>query len=592
MGFNASPFSGRNTSVSTSANKNFHPILNDPDVLSLERLLRVKSKVELRLPGRLLDPPPVSVPLNQAGGCNETVGENERITGLLQVDTALAAVPTAGEFPRLVEVGGAAETAAHATAGDCEGIVGLHVSQSSFCMPINSLNSSGCVDAVACARLPGVYASASSFASAAASLAVVAHARSTPMHIAHNSWSDTARNSRCIGGLLPVCKSTSDNLEVGSQRPRVGKTVKEGGSGPAEDLRLVSEVEPGVNFRLAGSVRRQVAGSLPGGQPGVGTRTVREGADTHSLRLEVPDTESVPPGYRLDIRQSMGCTKVCQTARSGIWLLKGNARTCMLPENLDHLRVGCRKQGSYETAWVTPGRDCLCSYHCGHGAAVRPRTKDSIWDGFIGLWGRVAPLLSPWKLIVSVSLGHSVVFQVRRVPGDVPSSITLDHGDLLGWSGAIGVCTLHGVWAAKVLGLTLLTVGSHDTLRPVHLQAWLVVFSQRVRKVWSNQVPVGWEGGENKWSSSWGLVLLLSILVFFLLVNTWIHNRGRHRHSCRRPSRPAVHFVPVGLGDGVGDCHDAADLLKERLSLSPSNIAGGENYALFSRVWFISVVYC
>ena len=35
------------------------------------------------------------------------------------------------------------------------------------------------------------------------------------------------------------------------------------------------------------------------------------------------------------------------------------------------------------------------------------------------------------KLTASMSLGHSVVFQVRRVPGDVPSSITLDHGDLL-----------------------------------------------------------------------------------------------------------------------------------------------------------------
>ena len=34
----------------------------------------------------------------------------------------------------------------------------------------------------------------------------------------------------------------------------------------------------------------------------------------------------------------MGWTKVCHTARSGIWVLKGNARTCMLPKNLDHLR--------------------------------------------------------------------------------------------------------------------------------------------------------------------------------------------------------------------------------------------------------------
>ena len=40
------------------------------------------------------------------------------------------------------------------------------------------------------------------------------------------------------------------------------------------------------------------------------------------------------------------------------------------------------------------------------------------------------PQNSP-KLIVGMILGHSVAFQVRRVPGDVPSSITLDHGDLL-----------------------------------------------------------------------------------------------------------------------------------------------------------------
>ena len=41
------------------------------------------------------------------------------------------------------------------------------------------------------------------------------------------------------------------------------------------------------------------------------------------------------------------------------------------------------------------------------------------------------------KLIVSMSSG----------PGEVPSSITLDHGDLLpghGWFSAIGVCTSHG----------------------------------------------------------------------------------------------------------------------------------------------------
>ena len=52
-------------------------------------------------------------------------------------------------------------------------------------------------------------------------------------------------------------------------------------------------------------------------------------------------------------------------------------------------------RGTCETAWVTPGHDCLCSYRYGHGAAVRPQTNDAIWDGVIGLWSRVAPLLSP-----------------------------------------------------------------------------------------------------------------------------------------------------------------------------------------------------
>ena len=124
----------------------------------------------------------------------------------------------------------------------------------------------------------------------------------------------------------------------------------------------------------------------------------------------------------------------------------------------------------YKTAWVTPGRDCLCSYEYGHGAAVTPQTNDAIWDGVIGLWCRIAPFLSPWcgkkdvptgvnlnqyagpgsfirwhsdneplfgpknspKLTVSLSLENSVEFMVRRrASGEVPSSITFDHGDPL-----------------------------------------------------------------------------------------------------------------------------------------------------------------
>ena len=211
-------------------------------------------------------------------------------------------------------------------------------------------------------RLPvlGVSATASSFASALASLAVVAHARSTPMHDAHNSWSDT-------GGV---------------QGPTGRKRVKGGVSGPAEDLRPVSVVEAGVNFRPAGGVQRQVAGSLPRKQPGTGTRQVKGSVVTPQRFLV---SNSCPPGYGLDIRQSMGWTKVCGSTRSEIWVLKGNARARMLPENLDHLRVGWISRGTYETALGTPGHDCLCPYKYGRGAAVRPQTNDAIWDGVIGL---------------------------------------------------------------------------------------------------------------------------------------------------------------------------------------------------------------
>ena len=116
--------------------------------------------------------------------------------------------------------------------------------------------------------------------------------------------------------------------------------------------------------------------------------------------------------------------------------------------------------------------NCLCPYKYGHGAAVRPQTNDAIWDGvirFVGQ-GRIPlvtlvckreyanggepepvfagsgshirwhsdnePLFGPQnspKLIVSLSLGNSVEFKVRRASGEVPSSITLDHGDFWSW---------------------------------------------------------------------------------------------------------------------------------------------------------------
>ena len=142
-----------------------------------------------------------------------------------------------------------------------------------------------------------------------------------------------ARNSVVSGGFLPVQKSTSYNVDEGRQGPTRRKGTKSGVSGQAEDLRPVSEVEAGVNFRPAGGVRGQVAGSLPRWQPGTGTRQQRVGVVIPSLHPKVPGIQFVSPGYGLDIRQSMGWTKVCGTGQLGIWVLKDRARTCMFPAN-------------------------------------------------------------------------------------------------------------------------------------------------------------------------------------------------------------------------------------------------------------------
>ena len=63
-------------------------------------------------------------------------------------------------------------------------------------------------------------------------------------------------------------------------------------------------------------------------------------------------------------------------------------------------------------------------------------------------------------------------FKVRRVSDSVTSSITLNHGDVLVMDGSAQSeyihCTMPGL---QGLGLTLLTVGLRNTLRPVHSQA-------------------------------------------------------------------------------------------------------------------------
>ena len=87
------------------------------------------------------------------------------------------------------------------------------------------------------------------------------------LHMRMRRWS----TSYCLDN------SCSDSGRVKGPTGR-RRRVKGGVSGLAEKLRPVSEVETRVNFRLASGVRRQVAGSLPGGnqaQVPCGTGMVR-----------------------------------------------------------------------------------------------------------------------------------------------------------------------------------------------------------------------------------------------------------------------------------------------------------------------------
>ena len=152
-----------------------------------------------------------------------------------------------------------------------------------------------------------------------------------------------------------------------------------------------------------------------------------------------------------------------------------------------------------------------------------------------------------------MSLGLFCGVQGASAPGGVPSSIRLDHGDLLVMNGPAQVeyahRTVSGLRGPRV-NPTYRWVTQHTASCPLAGAAGCVL-SSCVRG-FAERGSQGLGEGENKWISFWGLVLLLSILVFFLLVNTWIHNWKRHRHSCRRPSHLAVHFPSRGRARWVG----------------------------------------
>ena len=98
----------------------------------------------------------------------------------------------------------------------------------------------------------------------------------------------------------------------------------------------------------------------------------------------------------------------------------------------------------------------------------------------------------------------------RRALESTPSSLVLEHGDLLvvdsphNWS----MCTVRSS-NCKDLGLTSRSVGYRNTFHPVHLQALSVALDLRVRTVWSGQ-SAREKGEEMRFTTFWLMVLIFS----------------------------------------------------------------------------------
>ena len=363
--------------------------------------------------------------------------------------------------------GAGAETAvpAHASAGESVGIIdSFHSAESSDV----ALTASGCVASVCARRSAAAVASLAPAArvSSPAVFAVGSHARFTPMHDARNSCSHTVVNS--LG-------------DQRSRKVRLSRTV--GNRSVVQTVDMSPAPDAGTYRRSADEVHaqrqilwtRQAASSGGGPGPGPGTGPggrcglVGGSLDCAAAFRGIPCSLVMPPGRHQRAPQSLGWARVCGTEKSGVWVLKGDARTYNLPRNLDDVGIVWERRSGYETAWATPGHVCSCSYGYGHGP-VLPQPNPSVFTEAVKLWSRVASLLTPWcakgevptgvnlnryagdgsfipwhcdnerlfgspfepKVIVSMSLGHSVLFKLRRRASEkTVTQIWLDHGDLL-----------------------------------------------------------------------------------------------------------------------------------------------------------------
>ena len=190
------------------------------------------------------------------------------------------------------------------------------------------------------------------------------------------------------------------------------------------------------------------------------------------------------------------------------------------------------------------------------------------------------------KLAVSMSVGYSVEFQLRRrTPGAAPSSVRLDHGDILVMDGLAQSEYEHRTvsGAAGSLGQPYVSLGNaaHCVLS-THKCTGLS--SALVCARFGRGFP--WRGtGESKWAKFGVMVLLWSVWVCFLRERTWVDDWRR----CRSPPWG---LRPQGWRKALATGATLSSHQKGVLFASFGEHSGWINYALVFRTWFLGFSYC
>ena len=114
-------------------------------------------------------------------------------------------------------------------------------------------------------------------------------------------------------------------------------------AGTVHDQRQVSRTS-----RAESSGGNPVPG--PGAGPGGRSGLVGGASGLAAACLEIPCSLVVPPGRHQSAPQSLGWARVCGTDNSGVWVLKGGARTYNLPGDLDDVGVVLCKDLRFHSA--------------------------------------------------------------------------------------------------------------------------------------------------------------------------------------------------------------------------------------------------